>query len=135
MRQKGPMKLALLLEEARTASPAHRIEWRDRIAAFGPRAIEGVQPWLSSPVLAGFAIRVIERAGAAGETALAAGVLRSARTTVPPAVVGDIAWALQRLRATSPPTGSSDASPLGAKPATPVRSRPLRRRSTTRGAR
>jgi hypothetical protein len=129
------MKLALLLEEARTASPARRIEWRDRIADFGPRAIEGVQPWLSSPVLAAFAIRVIERAGVAGETALAASVLRSARATVPPAVAGDIDWALQHLRATSQPTGSSAASPPGANHATPVRSSPLRRRSTPRGAR
>jgi hypothetical protein len=129
------MKLALLLEEARTASPARRIEWRDRIAAFGPRAIEGVRPWLSSPVLAAFAIRVIERAGAAGETTLAAGVLRSARTAVPPAVAADIDWALQRLRATSQATGSSDASPASAKPATPVRSGPVRRRSNARGAR
>jgi hypothetical protein len=129
------MKLALLLEEARTASPASRIEWRDRIAAFGPRAIEGVQPWLSSPVFAGFAIRVIERAGAAGETTLAAQVLRSARTTVPHVVAADIDWALQRLRATSRPTESSDSSPAGAKPATPVRSSPLRRRSAPRGPR
>jgi len=129
------MKLAQLLEEARTASPARRIEWRDRIAAFGPRAIEGVRPWLSSPVLAGFAIRVIERVGVAGETTVAAGVLRSARTTVPPAVAADIDWALQRLRAAAQPTGTSDASPARAKPETPVRSGPPRRRSTPRGAR
>ena len=112
------MKLALLLEEARTASPARRIEWRDRIAAFGPRAIEGVRPWLSSPVLAAFAVRVIERAGASGETSLAAGVLRSARTTVPPAVAADIDWAIQRLRATSQPADANDASPASAKLAT-----------------
>jgi hypothetical protein len=128
------MKLALLLEEARTASPARRIEWRDRIAAFGPRAIEGVRPWLSSPVLAGFAIRVIERTGAAGETTLAAGVLRAARKTVPPVIGADIDWALQHLRAASQPTGSSDAAPAAAKPATLIRPRPLRR-STPRGAR
>jgi hypothetical protein len=129
------MKLAPLLEEARIASPASRIEWRDRIAAFGPQAIEGVRPWLSSPVLAAFAIRVIERAGAAGETTLATQVLRSARTTVAPAAAADIDWALQRLRVTSQPTDSNDASPGGAKPATPVRSGPTRRRSTPPGAR
>ena len=129
------MKLALLLEEARSASPARRIEWRDQIAAFGPRAIESVRPWLSSPVLAGFAIRVIERAGAAGETTLAAQVLRSSRTTVPPAVAADIDWALKRLRAASQPTESRDASSAGTKPATPVRSGPPQRRSTPRGTR
>ena len=127
------MKLALLLEEARNASPASRIDWRDRIAAFGQQAIEGVRPWLSSPVLAAFAIRVIERAGAAGETTLAAQVLRSARTTVPPAAAADIDWALQRLRVTSQTPESRDTSPGGAKPATPIRRGPTRRRSTTPG--
>jgi hypothetical protein len=84
------MKLALLLEEASTASPAHRIEWRDRIAPFGPRAIERVRPWLSKPVLAA-----------------AVEVLRDA----------------------------SNASQARAKPQMPVRSGPVRRRSTPRGAR
>jgi hypothetical protein len=123
------MKLALLLEEARTASPASRIEWRDQIAAFGPRAIEGVRPWLSSPVLAAFAIRVIERVGAAGEATLATQVLRSDRTTVPPAAAADIDWALQRLRATS------QTPRAGPKPGPPVRRGPPQRRSTPRGAR
>ena len=129
------MKLALLLEEARTASPASRIEWRDRIAAFGPPAIEGVRPWLSSPVLAAFAIRVIERAGAVGDATLATKVLRSARTTVPPAVAADIDWALQRLRVTSQAADVNGALPGRAKLATPVRSGPIRRRSTPRGTR
>lgn len=133
--RKGMMKLALLLEEARTASPTLRIEWRDRIAAFGPRAIEGVQPWLSSPVLAAFAIRVIERAGTAGEAPLAAGVLRSARTTVPPAAAADIDWALRRLRATSQPSRATDASPSGAKPSAPPRSSAVRRQPAPRAAR
>lgn len=124
------MKLALLLEEARTASPANRIEWRDRIAAFGPPAIEGVRPWLSSPVLAAFAIRVIERAGAVGGATLATQVLRSARTTVPPAAAADIDWALQRLRVTSQAADTSGASPGAPKTATPVQSGPIRRRCT-----
>jgi len=128
------MKLAMLLEEARTASPASRIEWRDRIAAFGPPAIEGVRPWLSSPVLAAFAIRVIERAGAVGDATLASQVLRSARTTVPPAAAADIDWALQRLRVTSQAADSSGASRGGPKTASPVRSGPSRR-CTTRGTR
>ena len=128
------MKLALLLEEASTASPARRIEWRDRIAAFGPRAIEGVRPWLSNPVLAGFAIRVIVRAGAA-EPILAAQVLRSARSTVPRAAAADIDWAIQQLRATSQATGSSESSSAGPKAAAPRRSAPPRRRSSPRAAR
>lgn len=92
------MKLAALLEEASTASPATRIEWRDPIAAYGPRAIEGVRPWLSDDELARFAIRVIERAGQDGEAALAAKVLRAARKKVPASAADDIVWALKRLK-------------------------------------
>lgn len=114
--QEVPMTLASLLEKASTASPADRIEWRDQIAAFGPRAIEGVRPWLSNPALAGFAIRVIERVGAAGDPALAAQVLRAARTRVPPAVSGDIAWALQRLRDVSKARRTEHASPIVPQP-------------------
>ena len=117
------MQLASLLEQARTASPASRIEWRDRIAAFGPRAIEAVQPWLSSSVLAAFAIRVIERAGAASDPALAARILRAARADVPPAAAGDIDWALTQLKAAS-------QTPEAASPATPV----ARRAATARAA-
>jgi len=95
------MRLSALLQEAETASPMERIEWRDRIAAHGARAIEGVQPWLDHPVLAAFAIRVIERAGTNGEIALATQVLRSARSKVPERVRGDVDWALQQLRVRS----------------------------------
>lgn len=92
------MELLALMSEAETASPMHRIEWRDRIAAHGARAIDGVRPWLASPVLAAFAIRVIERAGTNGEAPLATQVLRSARSSVPPAMKSDVDWALHLLR-------------------------------------
>lgn len=120
------MELLALLNEAETASPMHRIEWRDRIANHGVRAIEGVRPWLASPVLAAFAIRVIERAGTNGEAELATQVLRSARSTVPLAVKGDVDWALQilrhrilRHRATQ--SGPSSAPPPARPSAHPVR--------------
>lgn len=121
------MNLALLLEEARTASPARRIEWRDRIAAHGAEAIEGVRPWLADPALAGFAIRVIERAGNAGEKTLAARILRAARAGVAPAIAADIAWALQQLRATPVRAKPSPTAPSPAAPAPPNRP-PSRRR-------
>jgi len=92
------MDLMRLLHEAETASPVHRIEWRDGIAAHGARAIDGVRPWLASPALAAFAIRVIERAGANGDAPHAAKVLRSARSKVPPAAKADVDWALKELR-------------------------------------
>jgi hypothetical protein len=115
------MQLASLLEEARTASPASRIEWRDRIAAFGLRAIEAVQPWLSSSVLAAFAIRVIERAGTASDPGLAARVLRAARADVPPAAAGDIDWALTQLKAASPASAATPPSAPVARRAAPAR--------------
>lgn len=116
------MILTALLQEAETASPMDRIEWRDRIAAHGVRAIEGVRPWLASPVLAAFAVRVVERAGTNGEAALATKVLRSARSTAPPAVKGDLDWALQQLRhrAAHPVSPSAPPSPAGSS-ANPVR--------------
>ncbi len=92
------MELAKLLSEAEVAPPGRRIEWRDPIAAYGTRAIEAVRPWLASPLLAAFAIRVIERAGAAGDFALATRVLREDRGHVPSRIVSDVDWALRRLR-------------------------------------
>lgn len=92
------MELAALVHGAETASPMDRITWRDRIAAHGPRAIEAVRPWLADPVLAAFAIRVIERAGTNGAADQAVAVLRSARATVPAPEKGDVDWALKQLR-------------------------------------
>jgi hypothetical protein len=117
------MRLSTLLKEAGAASPMHRIEWRDPIAAHGARAIEGVRPWLADPVLAAFAIRVVERAGTNGEAALAAQVLRSSRASAPPAVVGDLDWALQRLRLRTNGSVPRSASPSLA----PSLARPVRR--------
>jgi len=92
------VQLVSLLEEAQGASPDHRILWRDRIAPFGTRAIDGVEPWLTNGVLAAFAVRVILRVGQQGEPKAAAKVLRSARRRVPPQVQGDVEWALAALR-------------------------------------
>lgn len=108
------MELVALLQAAETASPLRRIEWRDRIAAYGARAIEGVRPWLADPALAAFAVRVIERAGTNGEAALATQILRSARAIVSPAVAGDIDWALQRLRRRTSPILLSAPAPTAA---------------------
>ena len=90
--------LESLLDKARTEPPDRRIEFRDRIAAHGAEGIEGVRPWLLTPALAAFAVRVIERVGANGEPVLASRVLRSARKGVPEAVTGDIEWALAQIR-------------------------------------
>lgn len=92
------MELAALVQQAQAASAMDRIAWRDRIAAYGTRAIEAMRPWLNDPTLAAFAIRVIERAGAYADATEAMRVLRSARSKVPPHVRGDVDWALKRLR-------------------------------------
>jgi len=115
------MEFASLLEEAKAAPPDRRIEWRDRIVAYGARGIEGVQPWLSSPTLAAFAIRVIERAGANGEAVLATRILRSARKGVPEVVAGDVDWALQRLRLAERAGKTSAPTPALVRPAVPLR--------------
>jgi hypothetical protein len=104
---------ASLLEEARTATPAARIGERDRIADFGTLGIDAVKPWLSDAVLAAFAIRVIERAGVIGEPKYAATTLRSARKKVPASIMGDLDWALQRMRDIQRPVKLKAASTAG----------------------
>ncbi len=116
-----PMQLTALLAEAHDATPDRRIEWRDRLAAYGDRAIEGVQAWLDDPALAAFAIRVIERAGEQGQGETATRVLRAARRVVPAHLQGDLDWALGKLRAVShpvPPPRSLPASRPDVGPAT-----------------
>jgi hypothetical protein len=93
------MKLATLLTEAQSASPGQRIEWRDRIAAYGDRGIEAVSPWLADDVLAGFAVRVIDRAGLDGHAEAATRALRAWRKRAPEAARDDIDWSLSRIKA------------------------------------
>ena len=120
------MQLVSLLEEAQVASPDHRILWRDRIAPFGTRAIDGVEPWLTNGVLAAFAVRVILRVGQQGEPKAAAKVLRSARRRVPPQVQGDIEWALASLRLAARQTAAAEKA-LSQPPVVPsTRARPAR---------
>jgi hypothetical protein len=122
------MGLEALLGAAEIATPGRRIELRDGIAAYGAPAIEGVRPWLQTDRLAAFAVRVIERAGLDGEGALAATVLRWARTRVPAAVTGDVEWALQQLRAAKRPV----AAPVVPTPSASPRREPPRYDSVTR---
>jgi hypothetical protein len=130
---KEPMELDALnalLAKAKSATPTRRIEWRDQIAGFGTPAIEGVKPWLSSPALAAFAIRVIERAASHGDSALAARVLRAAKAGVPPAVAPDLDWALQRLKAeahAADPVAPTAPATQGVPPPPRATRSPLRR--------
>ena len=120
------MELATLLEEARTASPGQRIEWRDRIVAHGPDAIEGVRPWLADDVLAAFAVRVIEHAGLAGNDELASKVLRGARKKAPESVTGG-----HRVGAATPSRGAAGLPRHRRRPAPCDGQRPRERRRGT----
>jgi len=120
------MLLASLLEEAQGASPDRRILWRDQIAPFGKRAIDGVEPWLTNGVLAAFAVRVILRVGQQGERDAAAKVLRSARRRVPTQVQGDVEWALAALRLAARQAAAAEKA-LEMPPVTPsAPARPVR---------
>ena len=121
------MPLTALLAEAAAASPSQRIEWRDRIAPFGPRAIDAVQPWLADTALAGFAIRVIWRVGEQGAPEAAVKALRAAKGRLPVHLKGDVDWA---LRALLPSTRQASVPSASAPRVSAPRSRPGR----TRGA-
>jgi hypothetical protein len=105
------MQLAGLLEDAQGASPDRRIQFRDQIAPFGKRAIDGVEPWLANEVLAAFAVRVILCVGQQGEREAAAKVLRSARRRVPARVQGDVEWALAALRLAARQAAAAEKAP------------------------
>jgi hypothetical protein len=89
--------LDTLLREAAAAEGTTRIEFRDRIAAFGPEAIGRLEPWLSDPRLGAFAVRTIEHAATLTDCALAAkAALQRAKASGP--IRGDVEDALARLR-------------------------------------
>jgi hypothetical protein len=86
-----------LLAEAKAASGADRIDYRDSIASFGIEAIPAMRDWLSDPILGAFAVRVLERIGAEASTRRAAiAALTSAEPPTDP-ICRDIAAALARL--------------------------------------
>jgi hypothetical protein len=120
------MKLANLLTEAQSASPGHRIEWRDRIAAYGDRGIEAVSPWLADSVLASFAVRVIDRAGLDGHAEAASQALQAWRKRAPQGVRDDIEWSLRRIRAACRAEAPSTAKPSAVPSAVPA-ARPVQR--------
>ncbi len=118
--------LAALLADARGADPAHRIDWRDPIAAHGAAAIEAVSPWLKDPSLAAFAIRVIARAGLEGQREVAQACLRQARRRLDPRLRADADWALSVLKV------ERVAVPVPVKPTVQVPERIVRSRTTSR---
>jgi hypothetical protein len=103
--------LAELLVAAEAADGLTRIEFRDRIAAFGLEAIRALEPWLQSPRLAPFAARTIAAASPlAPDEARAA--LRRARAFAAPATADThgLALALPEKVAMARPTGFEPAT-------------------------
>lgn len=100
-----------VLNAAEAASPGERIEFRDRIAAFGAQAIPPLGRWLLDPRLGAFAVRTLERIGR--DTANRQAVLDTfvlVPQSIPEPVATDLADALGRLR------GRRPSSDVGGKP-------------------
>jgi hypothetical protein len=104
-----------LLAAAADADGLTRITFRDLIAAFGDAAIVRLEPWLSDPRLAAFAVRTIERAASQPGAALSArAILRRARGRGGETTHRDIDEALVRLgrrTPSSPPRRSRGTVP------------------------
>ena len=92
--------LDALIEVVRAAPRQDRIRFRDRLAAYGPEAIEAVRPWLADPEFGAFAVRVIQAAatGDARDEGIAA-LRRGKRTAATAAIKQDIDFALDQLDA------------------------------------
>jgi hypothetical protein len=71
-----PRELTHLLADAASAAPDRRHEFRDRVAAFGPRAIPAVEAWVAEGNSAAFAYKVLEAMGHRGDPILASDALR-----------------------------------------------------------
>lgn len=101
-----------LLTAAREAAREDRIQYRDRLAAFGADVIPPMQAWLVEPEFGAFAVRVLEKVGAHGEVRQAAiDALRSADATeIAEPVARDVIDTIARLspgRTGSPTQGTT----------------------------
>ena len=76
-------ELGHLIEDAANASPGLRIEFRDRIAAYGTDAVVAMEAWMEQGRSPGFAIAVLEAVGKAADDAGAASALRRIASRVP----------------------------------------------------
>jgi hypothetical protein len=96
-----------LLRQAAAADGLTRIDYRDRIAAFGVPAIERLEPWLRDKRLGAFAVQTILRAASVpGAAPAARSALQRGRAACSETVRRDIDTALARLRSTRAATGA-----------------------------
>jgi hypothetical protein len=98
---KRPTALDDLLDQARQADPAHRIEFRNAIALHGEAAIDAMTDLLGDERLAAFAIRVLERIGQVhlDRPAVVTALRAVNRQDLPDHLAGDLDWALNALGA------------------------------------
>lgn len=75
--------LERLIEDAAGASPETRIEFRDRIAAYGADAVLAMDAWVEQGRSPGFAIAVLEAVGKSADDVGAASALRRIVGKVP----------------------------------------------------
>ena len=76
-------ELGHLLEDAASAPPETRIEYRDRVAAHGADAVVAMESWVEQGRSPGFAIAVLEAIGKAADDLGAASALRRIATKAP----------------------------------------------------
>lgn len=88
-----------LLKRAAAADGPTRIVFRDRIAAFGPLAVERLAPWLDDARLGAFAVVTIEHAAQHGAVKQARAALKGALAHAFEPIASDILAALGRLGA------------------------------------
>ena len=106
-------ELERLIEDAAGASPEVRIEYRDRIAAYGADAVVAMDAWVEQGRSPGFAIAVLEAVGKAADDVGAAAALRRIANKVPDWT--DVAQqALARIGASGRAAAAGQASQAGA---------------------
>jgi hypothetical protein len=99
----GAGQLEGILEAARTADGLSRIDYRDRIVAFGEAAVGPMRDWLADSRLSAFAVRVLQ--GIGQDRAVRRTVIETLqavdREDLPRGVSDDIDVALRQLGATT----------------------------------
>lgn len=75
--------LLRLLDDAAKAPADLRVEYRDRVAAFGQRAIQAMDAWVSGGGSPGFACMVLEKIGREDDPRAAVAALRRLRSRHP----------------------------------------------------
>jgi hypothetical protein len=117
-----------LLEAAEAAAPGDRIEFRDRIAAYGALAVPSLRDWLPDARLGAFAVRTLEKIAGdhTGRQMVLDAFASPGSQAIPELVARDISDAVGRLRGGAQPSGGGASRP----PRSPLEQWPGTRRVT-----